>query len=170
MRSALSLVLVLSVACQASEENKNRHTAEEDQVSFAIPDGFRLRRDRDTWVLVGQQARSRSTIGVRSVPRDGWSEDRSPDSVLPATELVLRDLPGAEVTGPVKLSHPAYPAFAFDVVFEPRSRRGERYRRRHVVLFGESRVFHVLATSPDKQSQALKAAFERVLETVREEG
>jgi hypothetical protein len=59
---------------------------------------------------------------------DGWSEPRDAESVLPAVEEVLRDLPGAEVAGPIEIEHPRYRAVAYDVVFTPRSKRGKKYR------------------------------------------
>ena len=162
------LVLVATVGCSTAPDNV--HLSEADQLSFEVPDNFRVTQDRDAWVLVGEKERAGVTIVLRSVPRDGWGEDRSPETLSPAVETVLRALPGSTVRGPVEIDSAAYPGFAFDLTFQPPSKRGERFRRRHAVLFSAGRVFHVLETWPANRQESGKPDFERVLGSVREEG
>jgi len=166
--------LALSMAaCQGGGDNSRSgkiHVADQDHVSFAELDGWSLRHDRGTWVQVGQGERELSTISIRSVDRNGWSEDRSPELVLPATETSLRALPSAQVHGPKDLDHPVYPASVFAVTFEPRSKKGKRYQRRHVVVFGDQRIFHVLLTAPDGAIENSQKPFDTVVNSVREEG
>lgn len=160
----------LLVACGSDHRGGNVHVDENDHVSFSIPDGFRLTRERGTSVLVGEGERTGTTISVRSVPRDGWSEDRSPEMLRPLIESALRGYPGASVRGPTDLDDAPYPGFAFDVTYQPPSRKGARYRRHHTTLVGSSRVIHVFETWPATQSESARRAFQQVVHSVREEG
>lgn len=168
----LATSVALLCSCQQAEPELASQTFADDGVSFAPPDGWRLRRDRDTLVMVEQAtgAAGRSTIAVRSVPIERGGVVRTADNVLPSTETVLRALPGAQLSDPTKVEHPAYDGVAYDVTFVPQSRRGQTYQRRHVVLFAWSRVFHVLHTGPSGQLDRSRAAFEKVLASIREEG
>ena len=169
--AALSVIgsALLLVGCKNAPPPA-RHVAREDQVSFTIPDGFRLDHQKGTWVLIGQAGHARTTIAIRSVPVSGWSEPRTPDTVLPATLATLRALPGAKVKGPEPRKDIRYRSYEYDVVFEPRSRHGEEYERRHVVVFGSNRVFHVLLTAPRRDLVHSRSAFNQVLDSIEEEG
>lgn len=164
------LLLALLVACQSGDRGRNIHVDHNDGVSFSIPDGFRLTRERGTWVLVGEDELTGSTISIRSVRRDGWSEDRSPEMLRPLMDSALRAYPGASVKGPAELDDSQYPGFAFDITYQPPSKEGARYRRRHVTLVGSTRVIHVLETWAATQPERAKKDFHRVVQSVREEG
>jgi hypothetical protein len=121
MRNTRVVLLAAFVAgCQSDDRRGNIHVDENDHVSFAVPDGFHLTRERGTWVLVGENERAGATIAIRSVPRAGWSEDRSPDMLRPLMESALRAYPGASVRGPTALDDAPYPGFAFDITYQPR--------------------------------------------------
>jgi hypothetical protein len=164
------LLVALVAACQSGDRGGDIHVDPRDHVSFAVPDGFRLTRDRDAWILVGEKERAGATILIRSVARDGWSQDRSSEMVLASTEIALRAYPGASVKGPTKLDDAPYPGFAFDLTFEPRAKRGERYRRRHATLISAGHVFHVVETWPATQDETARRDYRHVLDSVREEG
>jgi hypothetical protein len=171
MRNTRVVLLAAFVAgCQSDDRRGNIHVDENDHVSFAVPDGFHLTRERGTWVLVGENERAGATIAIRSVPRAGWSEDRSPDMLRPLMESALRAYPGASVRGPTALDDAPYPGFAFDITYQPRSKRGERYRRRHATLVGPNRVIHVFETWSTSQREHARKDFQRVVLSVREEG
>jgi hypothetical protein len=170
VRNRTLVLLALVGACEPNDPGDSVHMAHEDHVSFVIPAGYRLTRERDTWVLVGEGEREGSTIALRSVPRDGWSEDRSPEMLRPAVEQVLRGFPDASVRGPAVVENAPYPGFAFDVTYAPPSRKGQRVRRRHAVLVSTGRVFHILETWPVTHAESGKADFARVISSVREEG
>jgi hypothetical protein len=170
-------ILVLIGACQpdmndeAWSEDLPRSTYAEEAVSFVAPEGWDARRDRETLLFVEPAGRhSRSTIAIRSIPVAGWSEPRTPENILPSTETVLRSLPAAQVSGPTKFEHSAYPAVAYDVTFTPRSGRGTKYHRRHIVIFSPGRIVHVLHTGPRNHLVASEAPFRRLVDSLREEG
>ena len=169
MRAALLLAIALS-ACDSGDRSGDIHVDPQDHVSFVVPAGFRLIRDRDAWVLVGEKDLSGFTIAIRSVARSGWSEDRDLDMVESATEQALRAYPDASLRGPTRLEDAPYPGFAFDVTFRPRSKKGAAYRRRHATLISTERVFHVVETWPATRSEKTRREFQRVLDSVREEG
>ena len=73
------------------------------------------------------------------------------------------------MTGPTWINHPAYRVAAFDVVFTPKSRGGRRYQRRHVVVFAGDHVYHAFLTCLAGHNDESRAAFERVLDSLREE-
>ena len=169
MRALVIAAALLVAACQDSDNSRTGplHRAVSDGVSFAKLDGWTLERTRDAWVQTDQA--SRHTIIVRSISRDGWSEDRNPESVLPATETWLRSLPKAEVKGPTTFEHPAYRADAFELSFVPSGKRGQLYQRRHVVVFADDHILHVLHTGPEGELASSQKQFDKVVKSVREE-
>ena len=172
MRAALIVphIAFLLVGCQSDHRSGTIHVDDTDQVSFAVPEGFELQREKGTWVLVAKDARARSTISIRSVPRDGWSDDRSAEMLRPHMESALRAYPGASLRGPTELEDAPYPGFAFDITYQPPSKKGQRYRRRHATLVGPTRVIHVFETWPATEQEHARKAFVQVLGSVREEG
>ena len=173
MKQPLSLaLLVVLAACQSSPEREDPTVFADESVSFVPPAGWEVRRDRDTLVLVGgsPKSRGRPTIAVRAVPVDSWSEERTVENVVPSTEKVLRALPAAQVTGPFDVEHPIYQARAFDVTWTPRSRKGQRYQRRHVQLAAHNHIYHVFLTAPEGELEENRGELDRVVETLREEG
>lgn len=172
IRALLLMTSVLLLAsCQTDRDDAAAKTFAEDDLSLVPPSGWEVKRQKDTLVFVGKAAEdgSRNTMAVRSLRVDGWSEPRTPDTVLPSVENVLRALPGARVKGPTWIDHPAYRAAAYDVVWRPRSRGGRTYERRHVVVFAGDHLFHAFLTGPTGQIEESRAAFERVLASLREE-
>ncbi|HEU5059949.1 MAG TPA: hypothetical protein VFU21_25635 [Kofleriaceae bacterium] len=172
MTRLLAMSLLLAIAsCQSEGDNPAAKAFAEDSLSLVPPAGWEVKRQKDTLVFVGPAAQdgARATIAVRSVPVGGWSEPRVPDNMLPSVETVLRALPGAKVSGPTWIEHPAYRAAAYDVSFIPRSRGGRAYQRRHVVLFAGEHVFHAFLTGPAGHVDQSRTAFERVLDSLREE-
>lgn len=171
MNRAIFLAAFASLAsCQADTRDAAVNAFAEDELSLAPPAGWEVKRQKDTLVFVAPATDgARATIAVRSVPIAGWSEPRTADSVLPSVEHVLRALPEAKVTGPTWINHPAYRAAAYDVVFTPNSRGGRRYERRHVVLFAGDHVYHAFLTGPAGHVGESRAAFERLLDSLREE-
>ena len=167
----LAAAVVVLASCQSESRDASVKTFADDALSLAPPPGWDAKRQKDTLVFVAPSAKdgTRATIAVRSVPVDGWSEPRTPETVLPSVETVLRALPSAKVTGPTWIDHPAYRAAAYEVSFTPRSRGGRVYERRHVVVFAHDHVFHAFLTAPAGHVDVSRAAFERVLESLREE-
>jgi hypothetical protein len=106
--SRLTLVIIGSAlalaACQT--EPGTRFLSSEDSVSFIRPDGWKQHRDRGTLILsLGEEATSPNTIAVRTIAReDGWAEDRTVETVVPATQTVLRALPGSQVSEPAPIT------------------------------------------------------------------
>jgi hypothetical protein len=172
IRAPVALLVLALAGCQAGDGDAPRQQSSEDGISYATLAGWSVRRDRDTVILSGspKKEQSRCNIALRTVPITGWSEPREPDNVLPSVANVLAALPGAEVSAPTEVDHPRYRAVAFDVTFTPRSRKGEKYRRRHVVLFLDHKITHALLTAPKGQLEAALPEFEQVVRSIQEEG
>jgi hypothetical protein len=162
--------LLVTAACQR-EQHADARVFPEDALSVVPPDGWQVSHQKDTLVFVGgvPDDDARPVIAIRRVPMESWSHRRTAENALPDVRTVLEGLPGAHVTGPNELEHPAYRAHAFDVVFTPRSRRGKRYGRRHVVVEAHDHLFHVFLTAPEGQFDKNLPTFEVVLASLREE-
>ena len=148
-----------------------RYVARDDHFSIAPLDGWRAERQLGSVVFVQDEVgegAGAATIAVRSVPKD-WAERRSPELLLAATEKVLRALPGAQVSGPVKVDKDGAAAFAFDLTWTPEGQGGARFERRHVVVIGRGRVLHLLHTGPAGSLADTQKDFDAVVATIREE-
>ena len=169
---SLAASVLLLAACQSSDDVRGARVFADDAVSFAPPDGWEVRRERDTLVLIGSPhgVAAHTTIAVRTAATAGWSEPRTLDNVAASTARVLRALPGAVVRGPVPVEHPVYRGKAFEVTWTPPGRDGRRYQRRHVEIEASDHIYHVLLTAPEGQLGAGEKAFVRVIDTLREEG
>lgn len=171
-RLAFLLVLAqLSAACQRDDSSVDARLFAEDSLSVTPPEGWQVSRQKDTLVFVGGSPddEARPVIAIRRVGIKSWTPERTAEGMLPDVKTVLEALPSANVKGPVAIDHPAYRAHAFDVAFTPRSRRGERYRRRHVVIEANDHVFHAFLTVADRELSKNMPLFERVVASLREE-
>lgn len=169
---SLAVAAVLA-ACGSPSPEGPRFTSSDDHFSIAVVEGWTPKRDRGSLVLVGPKADGleRNTFAFVAVPVDGWTEERTPGLVFPATKRSLEGLPEARILGEQVIEVGDFSAIAYDVEFRPAGKR-EVYRRRHVVLIGDAsdRLFHVIHTAPKKRFADSAQIFERVLETFREEG
>lgn len=168
---ALLAVLLAVAACQRDDRAADARAFPDDALSVVPPDGWQVSHQKDTLVFVGgaPDDDARPVIAIRRVALESRSQPRTAESVLPDVKTVLEALPGAHVTGPTAFEHPAYRAHAFDVVFTPRSRRGQRYRRRHVVVEAHDHLFHAFLTAPEGQLEETLPTFEHLLASLREE-
>jgi hypothetical protein len=167
-RSTLTLTVVVVAACSSSGDGP-RYAAKRGHYSIlALGDSWSESRDLGATVFSDGHG---GTIAIRAVAKQkGWPEPREADLVFPATERVLRSLPGAEVSGPQPVGIEGFQAVAYDVTFTPSRGGGERYQRRHVTLIGRRGVWHLLHTAKEGALAETSAAFERTLESFREEG
>ena len=160
--------LLLAGACQS--ESVVRMELSEEAVSFAELPGYEMSRDKGAVVFVSKDRDKKdSSIVVRRVAFER-RHDRTPESVSEATGKSLRALPGAKVSDPVEVDESYVPGIQFDLSYEPKSKRGRTYERRHVVLFGEEHFYHVLHTAPKGHLSDISRDFSRVVETLQEEG
>lgn len=159
-------------ACQSDAPEGERQAFTDGHFSIDVPDGWHSEYERGTVVLVGAETTAHNTIAIRSVARTGeWVAERTPDLVVPATEKSLAALPGAGPVTPRGAVHVgALEGAAFEVVYQPDVGGGARYERRHVVLVGAHRVFHVVHTAPEGSLDRSAAAFEAAVASLREEG
>ncbi|MBZ0232447.1 MAG: hypothetical protein K8M05_08975 [Deltaproteobacteria bacterium] len=142
-RLALALLFVTVGGCADAElDSAPRFKAEPEGFSCILPDDWQLTRDRGAVILTSTENR-RHTLVVRSVP---LSASRDSANILADTEIVLQGLPGVELEGTRELTG-ALPSTEYRLTFVPPT-SSERFRRRHVVLRGTSRVFHVIETAP----------------------
>ena len=167
----LVALLLSAVSCSGDEATHEAQVFPEDAVSLVPPDGWRVKHEKGTLVFVGGSSDedTQAVIAIRAVSVAAWNEPRTAENVLPSVKTVLEALPGARVEGPRELEHPAYRALAFDVVFTPRSKRGKRYQRRHVVVEANQHIYHALLTAPADQIEQSLPTFDRVLASLREE-
>lgn len=174
-RRCLALAsLLLAASCQRQDAGaRDPQIFAEDALSVVPPSGWQVKRQKDTLVFVAASPEDEDAtppvIAIRTVPISDGAERRTAETVLPSLKTVLMALPGAEVTGPTDLAHPAYRAHAFDVVFTPRSKRGKKYQRRHVVLEADQHLYHAFLTAPAGELERSLPEFERVLASLREE-
>lgn len=155
------------LACQG--QPAPRMVLEEESVSFVELAGYNIEHDRGAAILTTENTdKKRSSIVIRSVRYDG-RHDRTAEAALEATGESLAAMPGAKVTGPVPVDHPRYTAMRFDVTFKPHKKR-RSYQRSHVVVFAEDHIYHVLHTAPEGHLGDAAKDFERVIDTLEEEG
>jgi hypothetical protein len=171
MRRVVVVAAALAIGCGSTAEDKRpRHHSDEDHVSVYSPPGWEVQRELGSLVLVadpGGEA-ARNTISIRTAPVEGaWTERRTRELVLPATEKVLAALPSAKVSPPVELEVGGRAAVAYDVSWVPQGKK-TRYERRHVVVFANDHVYHVMHTGPAAQFAKGKKVFDAVLASLEE--
>ena len=166
-----ALLTALVTACQGSGSDGPRTTYEDDHVSLRALPGWQARHEREVLVLVGPESAGLqdTTISIHSVPVEGdWVDPRTPETVIPATAKVLAALPQARLAPVRDAGHPRYRGQVFDVTFVPRGKQ-QPYQRRHAVLVGKSRVYHIWLTAPDGRLEPTAHLFSDVVASVREE-
>ncbi len=167
MRAHHLLSVSLLATLAACQHEGPRFTSEEDACSFSELSGWKADRARGSLLL---RDGSGASIAIRSVPAtNDWVEPRTPELVNPAVRKVLGALPEAELSGPTPVRTGLQGA-AFEVTFQPADKKG-RYLRKHVVLYGEEtdRVYHVVLTVPEDDADKGSKAFEKVVDSFREE-
>ena len=160
----LAAIALLLFGCQA--DSFDRFNSEEDAVSVMALDGWSQSRQRGSLLFTTPDVLDRTTIAVRSAERQ---RDTRFGDLVSATATVLDGLDEAKVVGPRPIDHGHLKATSFEVTFIP-PKRSERYQRRHVVLLGQERIFHVLHTAPEGELGATQEVFSQVVSSLREEG
>jgi hypothetical protein len=169
--SSLLALCVCFAACQG--ESGDRKAYRDHGFSMAELDGWAEKTERGSLVFVGPEeiGLAHNTIAIRSVPVEGdWTDRRTAKLVIPATRKVVSALPGAELLAERQLAHKRFEGKAFDLVFEPRKKKGERYGREHVVLVGKKRVLHLIHTAPEGDLEKSTEVFDHIVDSIREEG
>jgi len=146
-------------------------------VQLQPPAGWVERAGRDEVVYARAiKGKGRNTIAVRAVPVEpaataphGWTERRTREVVIPATEEAIRYLPEARILSKREVTVAGLPGESLDVTFAPPGKGGARYAREHVVLVGKSRVFHVMHTGRVGSLAATKSEFQAVVASLKEE-
>ena len=168
----LGLLGLLALASCVVEGDSDRQVLSDRGFSMMPLDGWTETTTRGDLVFLGpeEMGLQRNTIAIRSARKHGeWSKPRTPDLVVPATAKLLDALPGRRMSRAVPMRGNGLIGAAFDVSFEPRAKDGQRYSRRHVVLVGEKRVFHVLHTAPEGDLEYTAEVFDAVIDSLREE-
>lgn len=129
-------------ACATPAEPTERFHAEAEGFSVDLPVAWKAQRDRGAVVFTAP-ASPRRTIAVRTVPRPVGMKARK---ALAATRTVISSMPDAKVIDERALSGELVGA-AFELTFTPPG-ANRKYSRTHVVLVGETHIFHVVETSP----------------------
>lgn len=162
---------LLANACQRDDRAADARVFPDDALSIVPPDGWQVSHQKDTLVFVGGSPddNARPVIAIRRVALESRTQLRTAENVLSDVKTVLEALPEARVKGPTAFEHPAYRAHLFEVAFTPRSRRGKRYLRRHVVVEAHDHVFHAFLTAPEDELEKNLPTFEGVLASLREE-
>ncbi len=160
-----------ALACGQSDD-RPRYESPEDHCTLVAPVGWTPKREYSSLVFVGPQGdRALTTITIRAIPIEGeWTQPRTPDLVVAATEKVLRGLPAAKLAGREEISAGDFSGVAFDLSFVPDGKRG-RYDRRHVVFTvgGRGYIYHIIHTAPAGRLKDSAKVFADVLATLREE-
>lgn len=173
MRAAtLAAVAIVAIGCSTTTSYE-RVPYDDLHLEVQAMDGWTLERQPGALVFVGDPAAygERVTITIQSSKKlapDVPNADAS-DAIIEATEVVLRGMPEAEVEPGQRTERAGMKAAYFDASFRPRN-RSQRYERRHVVLIGNRRVFHLLHTAPAGGLVASADEFEHVVRSIRERG
>lgn len=165
MRAAV--VALLLASCAGADLPGTRETFTNEGFSINVPEGWSTERDRGSIVFVS----GHNTIAVHAVARSGeWVVERTPELVIPATARTLAALPSATVSAMKPLKSGDLIGAVFDVTYSPDAVHGARYQRRHAVLVGKERVFHIFVTAPQGELAKSAAWFEIAVKSLEEEG
>jgi len=158
------LATALAVGCSDAPpppaDERERFESKQDELSLVVPSGWAVTHDRGALILASSE-HPRRTIAIRSLPLSGGG---AAAKVTSATETVLRNLPGVDDLARRPFSGPIS-GIEYQLTFEP-DHRG-RYARRHLLLTGERRGFHVIETAPDRVGD--DAIFGDLVASLREE-
>lgn len=137
------------------------------------PKGWRTGVDQDVTVFAADFVNgSRTTIAIRSAPRDGaWETRRSADAIVPATRKAIAGMAEVKTLSETVATSGdgVMSGTEFDFTYVPASRPGLRYERRQIVLVGAKRVFHILHTGRVGALDATDRSFREVVASLREE-
>ena len=141
-----SCLLVVCVLVGMGCGRSDRTTLERQGVSFIELKGWKQSTQHGATVF--KDPDSRATIAIRSAPfRSREAGMRDASTVVAATETVLRGLPRAHLRSSRAVKDERFQGRTFDVEFTPAGKR-TKYERRHTVLIGEMRIYHVWLTAP----------------------
>ena len=141
-------------------DERERFESKADELSLVVPSSWTVTHDRGAIILASNE-HPRRTIAIRSLPLSGSD---AAAKVTSATETVLRGLPGVDDLARRPFSGPM-PGIEYQLTFEP-NHRG-RYARRHLLLTGERRAFHVIETAPVRTGD--DSVFVELVGSLREE-
>ena len=155
-------------ACQSGMAD--RIDLPEDGVSIEVLKGYDTSREKGSTVLRSRDKdKGGSTLIVRRVDYDERN-DRSKDELVEATKLALEGYPEAVVKGPLPEMRGIHDAVRFELSFAKKPKSRKRYERHHAVVFGSEAAYHVIHTAPNGQLSAAAKDFEKVLDSLEEEG
>ena len=184
-RAAFALAAIVLAGCNTPKDAfeplpgravgaSETYRSPKDHFSVALPAGWKLTEEYGSLVLAADgDPRKRDSILVRAARIEGGgdsAEKRTPEVVLPATKRTILGLPGAtlETERPVQYAGLAGHEYTFS--FMPKGKPGQRYERRHVVLFGTGgNLFHVVHTGRPGALRRTRGEFESVLSSLKEE-
>ncbi len=157
-RHAIVGLALFLVACQG--EDFDRLSLKDQGLSIRSLPNWELSRDRGSVILRGPD---RATIVIRAVARqDPRSDERTDNAVVVATEKVLRSYPKATLEGPTKVEDSNLDGVSYSLTFRP-SGKDRTYERRHVVLFGQGRVYHLWHTAPRGKLKETEKEFAQIV-------
>lgn len=164
-----ALVITALVACSGSSnpEPSQIFTNAEHGYSVGQPVGWSTSEDRGATRFAPSSGKQ--TIVVRSAPRPSQiveGKATTPEDVAEATRAALQRLTREKLAEPTRVDG-ELPGSRFSFTFRPQS-VGKPYRRTHVVLVGEKRLFHVIQTAPLGEKLDDKAMQEMVATLVEE--
>jgi hypothetical protein len=164
------VVAVLAASCGGGTERPEPEQIfqnREHGYSVGQPEGWTTSNDRGSTRF--SPANGKQTIVVRSALRPNEIIEGKPtsnDDVIAATRKVLAQL-SPRVGGPNPIDDAELTGVEFELTFKPPS-VGTLYQRKHVVLFGQQRIFHVIWTAPQGEGFE-EAAMRLVVSTLKEE-
>jgi len=163
MTRVVFAAILLAAGCQGGAETAERFQgATAEGFSCELPTSWTSARDRGS-VVFTTPAHPRRTVVVRSIPR---SERGTDAAFLSAADMVMNGLPAVELASKRSLTG-ALAGVRYELTFVPPG-MSERFTRTHVVILGETRVFHVIETEP-ASGESHDELVTRVVASFREE-
>jgi len=174
MKAYSIFIPVLLASCtgrDASRSDRPSHHYKAPDGSFSVDaaEDWTASIDRGASLFVPAKG-GKQTIVVRSSTRHKELKEghqASNDDLANATADVLGRLPSAAIEKRWKVSGDGLSGEAFSVRFTPQTVH-QPYHRTHVVLFGKSKLFHVIYTAPADDTID-ESALNEMVSSLREE-
>lgn len=175
MRVATLCLAIAVAGCSSSSSSEGASTRSYNRVqgySVNEPTGWSRQVDSTAATIYrGTGEHAKHTIVIRSTSKPSMLSDRlpaTPENIEQQTKVAIMSLPGARLKGTRQIENASGPAEELAFTFRPQSGGGRSYQRRHVVIVGATKIFHVFYTAPANETVDAEQ-LDAVVTSLREE-